>query len=169
MNPKKLIYREELRSSDRDDIRRIVSSSGFFSEEEIELALELVDDRLARGEESDYHYIVAGDGKKLFGFACYGPIPATRSSYDLYWIAIDEVRRGEGVGKKLMAKTEDLISKRGGRRVYAETSARSQYEPTRLFYEALGYSQGAYLEDFYAPGDGKIIYVKTLAGEEGLP
>jgi ribosomal protein S18 acetylase RimI-like enzyme len=163
MNPKKLIYREELRISDRDAIHRIVSSSGFFSEEEIALALELVDDRLARGEESDYHYVVVGDGKELFGFTCYGPIPATRSSYDLYWIAINEVRRRGGVGKKLMTKTEELIGQRGGRQVYVETSARSQYEPTRLFYEALGYSQAAFLRDFYAPGDGKIIYVKTLA------
>ena len=163
MNRKKVTYREDIRISDRDALRRIVSSSGFFSEEEVDLAMELVDDRLARGEESDYHYIVAGNGRELFGFTCYGPIPATRSSYDLYWIAIDDARRREGVGKRLMMKTEELIGKRGGRQVYVETSARSQYAPTRLFYEALGYSQAAFLKDFYAPGDGKMIYVKILA------
>jgi hypothetical protein len=54
----------------------------------------------------------------------------------------------------------------GGRRIYIETSSRAQYEPTRGFYLKCGYRQETILEDFYAPGDGKVIYVKALpAGE----
>jgi hypothetical protein len=55
-----------------------------------------------------------------------------------------------------------VISSQGGSRVYIETSARSLYEPTRAFYLARGYSQVAELEDFYAPGDAKAMYVKVL-------
>jgi hypothetical protein len=46
--------------------------------------------------------------------------------------------------------------------VYAETSSRPQYEPTRSFYRACGYRLEARLEDFYAPGDGKVIFLKVL-------
>jgi len=55
----------------------------------------------------------------------------------------------------------------GARRVYADTSARPQYAPTRAFYEASGYAPTAFLEDFYAPGDGKVIYVKVLTTDSG--
>ncbi len=57
---------------------------------------------------------------------------------------------------------ENLIFRRGGRRIYIETSSRPQYEATRAFYRAQGYREEACLEDFYAPGDGKIIYTKSL-------
>jgi hypothetical protein len=46
--------------------------------------------------------------------------------------------------------------------VYVETSSRDQYEPTRRFYLKCGYRVDAVLEDFYAPGDGKVIFVKAL-------
>ena len=66
----------------------------------------------------------------------------------------------------LMLRTEDIIGKHGGRQVYIETSGRPQYTPTRLFYEACGYIQVAFLRDYYASGDDKIIYVKTLKNED---
>ena len=62
-----------------------------------------------------------------------------------------------------MALAETEIVKAGGTRVYVDTSSRKQYAPTRTFYERVGYSKDALLEDFYAPGDGKVIYVKVLA------
>ena len=36
------------------------------------------------------------------------------------------------------------------------------YEATRAFYERTGYALEATLVDFYAPGDGKCIYVKRV-------
>jgi hypothetical protein len=54
------------------------------------------------------------------------------------------------------------MAQRGARRIYADTSSRPQYEPTRRFYEACGYRREAFLADFYAPGDGKIIFGKEL-------
>ena len=50
----------------------------------------------------------------------------------------------------------------GDTRVYIETSSRDQYDPTRRFYVNSLYSQAALLEDFYAPGDAKVIYFKVL-------
>ena len=57
----------------------------------------------------------------------------------------------------------------GGSRVYVETSSREQYLPTRAVYERCGYHVGATLDDFYAPGDGKVIFVRVLgpAGDAG--
>ncbi len=48
--------------------------------------------------------------------------------------------------------------------VYVETSTRPQYAPTRSFYLACGYHLVAELPDFYAPRDGKAIFLKILSG-----
>jgi hypothetical protein len=55
-----------------------------------------------------------------------------------------------------------VISSLSGKRIYAETSSRDLYLPTHVFYENCGYLREAFLKDFYADGDGKIIYSKTL-------
>jgi hypothetical protein len=54
------------------------------------------------------------------------------------------------------------MAEHGARRVYADTSSRLQYKPTRAFYLACGYVREAILADFYAPDDGKVIFVKVL-------
>jgi hypothetical protein len=61
-----------------------------------------------------------------------------------------------------MNEAERRIRDLGGLRVYVDTSGRAQYAPTRAFYERLGYLPAAVLDDFYAPGDPKVIYCKAL-------
>jgi N-acetylglutamate synthase-like GNAT family acetyltransferase len=70
--------------------------------------------------------------------------------------------RGKGVGKMLMARSEEIMRKMGALRVYIETSSREIYFPTRAFYLACDYRQETILEDFYGPGDDKVIFVKAL-------
>ena len=101
------------------------------------------------------------DGRTV-GYTCYGPIALTAASFDLYWIAVDKSLHGQKIGRALLEKSEELIRQAGGRKVYIETSNRHHYAPTRGFYLRCGYRQAALLEDFYAAGDDKVIYVKDL-------
>ncbi|HLA27783.1 MAG TPA: GNAT family N-acetyltransferase [Syntrophales bacterium] len=157
-----LSYREEVLLTDGDDIRAIVSSSGFFSCEEIGIAVELLEERLARGEASGYFFLFAEQEGRVVGYTCFGPIAGSRQSYDLYWIAVHDRLRRRGLGKDLLAKSEVIILRKGGKRIYIETSSRPQYETTLAFYMDCGYWKAALLEDFYAPGDGKIILLKVM-------
>jgi hypothetical protein len=43
-----------------------------------------------------------------------------------------------------------------------EASSKEQYIPTRAFYENNQYLLKARFEDFYAPDDDKVVYVKTM-------
>jgi D-alanine-D-alanine ligase len=156
------IYRQQIQHSDIGAIADIVKSSGFFSAEEIDIALELAEEKLTQPLDSTYQFLFAEDGKRVVGYTCFGLISATSGSYDLYWIAIDEKLRGAGLGKDLMKRTENIIYDLGGKRIYAETSSRHQYQATHVFYESCGYQKEAVLKDFYIEGDSKIIYVKTL-------
>lgn len=156
------IFRQTIIPSDIRAIEDIVRSSGFFSAAEIKIACELAEDRLNHGQESSYHFLFIEENRKVSGYTCYGPIPATAGSFDLYWIAVAPPLRGQGVGKILMQRTEQIILSGGGKRVYAETSSRAQYVPTQLFYESCDYMPEAVLTDFYGDDDSKIIYSKIL-------
>ena len=157
-----LTFRTDVRSSDPDAVRGIVVSTGFFNDEEIDIAVELVDEALAKGPASGYFLVFAEMAGETVGYSCHGPIPGTASSFDLYWIAVRDDMRGMGLGRMLMERSEASIRGMGGTRVYIDTSSREQYVPTRGFYESCGYRVDAVLEDFYAPGDSKVIYVKKL-------
>jgi GNAT superfamily N-acetyltransferase len=155
-------YRHEAEHADAEKIRAIVQSSGFFNPEEVEVAVELVLERLEKGEKSGYYFLFAETEGRMAGYACYGPIAGTQCSFDLYWIAVDNGRRGGGIGSALLEKAEEKILGMGGGRIYVETSSRDQYEPTRAFYLRNGYRLEADLKDFYAPGDSKVLFVKEL-------
>ena len=162
MNTNIYQFRNNVTENDPNNIREIVSSSGFFSEEEINIAAELAEEFLEKGAESEYFFVFADLDGKTVGYSCFGPIPATKFSFDLYWIAVHESERGKGLGKLIMTESENAISKLGGNRVYIETSGREQYLPTQNFYNACNCTKEAVLKDFYAPGDSKLIYVKEL-------
>jgi GNAT superfamily N-acetyltransferase len=164
--PETLTFRFDPVPDDRDRVREIVESSGFFSLEEVEVAVELVDERLAKGPASGYEFVFAEIDGRTAGYTCYGPIAATQGSFDLYWIAVHRDRQGRGVGRALIEQTERLVLRQSGARIYVDTSGRAQYAPTRAFYEALGYRPEAVLRDFFAPGDDKVIFVKVLPPED---
>lgn len=164
--PRPLTLRSDPRPSDREAVGRMVAASGFFAPSEVDIAVELVDAALEGGAaRSGYHFLFADDARgDLLGYACFGPIDGTASSFDLYWIAVDPSRRGGGLGTHLLRASEAAVAAAGGTRVYVETSSRALYVPTRAFYETRGYRREAFLPDFYGPGDGKVIYVRELDG-----
>jgi GNAT superfamily N-acetyltransferase len=162
LNAVNITYRHAVEPDDSGRIRSIVESSGFFNPEEIEVAVELVVERLTKGEKSGYHFIFAEIDGRTVGYACFGPIAGTQCSFDLYWIAVDSVSRGKGIGKGLLRKSEEAIRAMNGRRIYVETSSRDRYIPTRTFYVDNSYILEASLKDFYAPGDSKNIYIKEI-------
>lgn len=157
-----LTFRHEIVPEDAERVRKLVEITGFFNPEEVEVAVELVVERQARGDLSGYYFVMAEHYGRLIGYTCYGPIPCTQSSYDIYWIAVHPEYQGRGVGRQLLKETESRIKKAGGVRIYVDTAQKIQYASTRAFYERCGYLMESLLPDFYAQGDGKVIYCKQL-------
>ena len=157
-----LTFRQDICPEDTERVRKLVDITGFFNPEEVEVAVELVRERLQKDEASGYHFIMAEHYGRLIGYTCYGPIPCTQSSFDVYWIAVHPDYQGRGVGRQLLKETERRIKNAEGVRVYVDTSQRLQYASTRAFYERCGYQLESLLPDFYAQGDGKVIYCKQL-------
>jgi ribosomal protein S18 acetylase RimI-like enzyme len=161
--------RETLEPADVEAVRGLVAATRMFNAEEVEIAAELVEETLRRGKASGYEFLLASQHGRLVGYACFGRIAGTQSSFDLYWIAVEPGLQGRGLGQLLLARSEARVRESGGGRLYVETSGRAQYAATRRFYERSGYRLEAQLPDFYAPGDAKLILAKTLAAPAGNP
>ncbi|MFH0757797.1 MAG: GNAT family N-acetyltransferase [Bacteroidota bacterium] len=159
---KQIILRREVGPADPDTIKTIVTSTGFFREDEILVAAELAEERLQKGAASGYEFLFAEIAGEPVAYSCYGLIPCTLHSYDLYWIATHREYMNRGIGKFLLQETEKAIFGLGGEGIYVETSSKEQYTPTRAFYEKNQYLLKAMFKNFYAPDDDKLVYVKTL-------
>lgn len=144
----------------REPLERLVRATGRFRASEVRTAVELLDEALAGDD--DYRFVGAYDGDVLQGYACWGPTPGTEGTHDLYWIVVDPARQGAGIGGALLRHVAEALSAIGGRLLVAETSGRSDYAPTRAFYEKHGFIRAATVAGYYAPGDDLVIYTKDL-------
>jgi GNAT superfamily N-acetyltransferase len=159
-----LVIRDGPVAGDVALVRRLAMASGGFSPSEVEIAVELIEERLRRGLASGYHFLFAepAPGKAALGYACHGPIPLTRSSWDLYWIVVEKGAQGKGIGQQLLGEMERRAAALGASQVFIDASGRSDAARSAAFYRGAGYTLAASLADFYAAGDPKLIFVKCL-------
>jgi ribosomal protein S18 acetylase RimI-like enzyme len=159
---KNITLRSEVKPSDPIAVENIIVSSGFFRDDEVPVAVELVTERLEKGVESGYEFVFIDVDGVTAAYACFGLIACTLFSYDLYWIATHEDFRGQGLGKIILREVEKAVGAAGGKAIYVETSYLPKYEPTRAFYLKNDYIEKARFEDYYNEGDDKVVYVKRL-------
>ena len=149
---------------DRERINEILTSTGRFTDEEVVCAMELVDINFAHPEKGEYlTYVVESVDGGIQGYACYGPTPLTEGVFDLYWIAVDPLRQGQGFGQLLLRFVENEIRRQNGRMLLIETSSKESYGPTMRFYERSGYNEISRIKDFYRIEDDKVVFCKQLA------
>jgi ribosomal protein S18 acetylase RimI-like enzyme len=149
---------------DRAIIADLIVSVENFNQAEVDCALELVDVYLNDSDQNDYQIAVAEDSaSEVHAYACWGPVPLTQGTYDLYWIATHPNARGHGYGQALMGFVERNVLEHNGRLLAIETSAKDSYEGTVAFYRRLGYEEASRIKDFYDVGDDRLIFVKRLS------
>ncbi|MCI0449466.1 MAG: GNAT family N-acetyltransferase, partial [Chlorobi bacterium] len=135
-----------------------------FNEEEIKIAVELIDIYLRDENQKDYIIYVyeSNDSKTVEGYICYGKRPLTEWTYDLYWIAVDPSIHGKGVGSAMVKHMEKDLKSQSGKIVLIETSGKTEYENERRFYTKNGYEVQTIIKDFYRSGDDLYVYRKYL-------
>jgi ribosomal protein S18 acetylase RimI-like enzyme len=160
-HPGLLLRRTEPR--DREPILALLAATNFFRPNEIEIAKEVLDNALARGETGHYQSFAADEKGQAVGWVCFGPTPCAQGTFDIYWLAVAPKSQRLKIGSALINHAESLIRERGGRVIVVETSGRPEYDATRRFYKKIGYHQAARVRNFYAEGDDKLIYTKILS------
>jgi ribosomal protein S18 acetylase RimI-like enzyme len=146
----------------RAAIERLLTDTNVFRDDEIRVALEVIDSYFILPEE-DYTALGAFTlGGEILGYVCYGPTPCTIGTWDLYWIAVTPKAQSRRVGTRLIQEVERRLALKDARLVIIETSSLPQYAATRAFYERRGYDVVARVPDFYAPGDDRLIFAKRI-------
>ncbi len=133
-----------------------------FTNDEIDVAMELVDQALNDQNQKDYQIYTYKENKKLIGYYCVGPTPLTMGTYDLYWIVVEPNSHKRGIGKMLLKHAEDTVKSQGGRLIIVETSSQPKYKNTRKFYQGNKYEELARIKDYYQIGDDLVIYGKYV-------
>ncbi|MEA2337728.1 MAG: hypothetical protein QOE82_1735 [Thermoanaerobaculia bacterium] len=153
---------------DRGRIEEILIATAHFTEEEVRCAVDLVDQSFADPAKGEYIVHVleepdSGPKKMVQGYVCYGPTPLTDGVFDLYWIAVDPKRQGQGIGQLLLRFVENEVRRQRGRMLLIETSSKESYASTMRFYERSGYDEISRIKDFYRIEDDKVVYCKKLS------
>ncbi|GIX14016.1 MAG: hypothetical protein KatS3mg118_1975 [Paracoccaceae bacterium] len=147
-----ITWRDAVTAEDAARIRALVTATGMFSPAEIDIAGELVEERVTRGRASGYEFVIAERGGEIAGYACWGPTPGTRGTFDLYWIAVAPSAQRAGLGREILARVEKAVRAAGGERLVAETSARPDYAPHPRLLPAQRLSQGGRDPRLLRPG-----------------
>ena len=156
------IRRVELK--DRERIHQILVAVTRFTDQEVGWAMELVDQGIAASTTGEYQvYVLDEPEAGVDGYVCYGPTPMTDGVYDLYWIAVDPKRQGQGLGQLLLRFVENEVRRRNGRMLLIETRSRQSFAPTLKFYLRSGYDEISRIKDFYRIEDDKIVFCKRLS------
>ncbi len=151
-----------MNSADKPEVMAILRVTTEFKPFEVDVAEEVIDSYLHDPSCSGYHILVAKVDRHVMGYICFGHTPLTEGTWDVYWVAVTPDKKGQGIGKALMASAEDKIKEAQGRLVLVETSSKPNYEMTRNFYHNRGYDIICRIPDFYAPGDDEVVFQKRL-------
>lgn len=148
--------------ADTPALLALADATGMFKPHEIVALREVLDDYHATNRDEGHVAATWDDAGTPLGFVYYAPAAMTDRTWDLWWIAVDKTRQGRGLGKALLDAVEADVRERGGRLLLIETSSTPHYEPTRQFYLKRGYVIAATVPDYYADGDGKVIFWKRV-------
>lgn len=153
---------ETVRADDGPSILQLMAAISTFDSMDRDCVEGIWNAYMDKGEASDYNFLVCRGEGRLLGYACFGPTPLTKGTFDLYWIAVDPAAQGQGIGRALLGRVEAEVLARGGRLLLIETSSTPEYVPAHRLYESSGYRCEAVIHDFYAPGDNLLIFSRPL-------
>ena len=149
-----------LKQADVKMIESILNKTPNFNNEEINVAMELVNIAASNQMQTDYNLFVYEEDGMILGYHCTGKRPLTDGVYDLYWIVTDYEYGKKGIGKQLLEHAENFVNENNGRWLLAETSSKESYSATRNFYMRNNYSIVSEINDFYSKGDKLIVFGK---------
>lgn len=148
---------------DRGKLRSMLIDSHVFTQEEIIVAMELIDAVLKDQYQKDYIIkCMVDEDDSPVGYICYGPIPMTKGVFDIYWIVVKPDFQRKGIGSNLIDFLEKEVKEKNGRMILADTSSIKDYEKAQKFYIKRGFQEEARIIDYYWPGNDRITFCKRL-------
>lgn len=147
--------------ADTDALCALAEATGLFTPDELEAFGQMVSETVNGAADGEHCWIVDDDGG-VQSAAYYAPEPWGAGVWNLYFIGVLPEQQGKGRGAALLDHVERGLSEAGARLLLVETSGLDTFVRTRAFYAKNGYDEEARIRDFYADGDDKIVFRKSL-------
>ena len=114
------------------------------------------------GKEDESVWITAEDDGQAIGFCFASPEALAEGTWNMLAIAVLPEKQGSGAGGAIVMALEKHLAEQGNRILIADTSGTDAFARTREFYAKNGYTEEARIRDFWAEGDDKVTYWKSL-------
>jgi ribosomal protein S18 acetylase RimI-like enzyme len=138
-------------------LKRIVDATLFPAE----MLDSMIAPYFADRKSSDIWFTCLRDGAPIAVAFCEAE-RMTAGTWNLLAIGVEPEHQGKGIGAEMMKHLEAELAGRGERLLIVETSGLPEYDRTRRFYRRLGYIEEARIREFYAAGEDKIVFWKSL-------
>ncbi len=151
-----------VRLTKRDDIpalQEVLDGTELFPSE---MLPDMLGGFLADAESPDIWLTCEAEGKPA-GFCYAVPEQLAEGAWNMLAIAVLLDLQGSGCGAAMTRHLEAMLNKRGQRILIADTSGTEDFAQTRAFYRKNGYVEEARIRDFWAAGDDKIVFWKSLS------
>ena len=113
-------------------------------------------------EQSEDIWLTCEANSKAIGFCYARPEEMADGVWNMLAIAVLSSSQGSGAGSAIIRKLESDLHLREQRILIADTSGAEAYTQTRIFYRKNGYTEEARIRDFWADGDDKVTFWKSL-------
>ncbi|MGH1485458.1 MAG: GNAT family N-acetyltransferase [Cellvibrionaceae bacterium] len=110
---------------------------------------------------TDFWQVYEHNGETI-GFLYCVQERLTEGTWNVLAIAVLPEFQHQGIGGLLMSNIEQILQSSNSSTLLVETSSLPEYGRTRKFYDSIGYHKEAVIRDFYAKGEDKIVFWKSL-------
>ncbi|WP_237215930.1 GNAT family N-acetyltransferase [Ruegeria lacuscaerulensis] len=145
----------------RDDVaalQEVLNGTELFPSE---MLPDMVNSFLSDEESSEIWLACEVDGNPV-GFCYAVPEELAEGAWNMLAIAVLPTQQGGGLGSAISRHLETELKERGQRILIVDTSGTEEFKQTREFYRKNGYTEEARIRDFWATGDDKIVFWKSL-------
>ena len=153
----------ETKPEHREPLLSIIEASGQFDTDGLAHVANTLDEHFSNPGQAIW--LTAIDGEPV-GVAYCAPEPVTMGTWNLLMLWMKDGFSGQGFGSALVKEIESQLLARDARLLIVETSQLPAFEAARSFYERNGFKREAEIENFFAPGDNKVVYTKPMDGSE---
>ncbi len=142
-------------------LQEVLNGTGLFPGE---MLPDMLSGYLSNAESPDIWLTCEADGTPI-GFCYAVPEAFAEGTWNMLAIAVLPTRQGGGCGRAITKHLEAHLKARGERILLVDTSGTEAFAQTRAFYRKNGYTEEARIRDFWAAGDDKVVFWKSLTDD----